>query len=399
MNKKKGNILYGQSGGPTSVINSSFYGLIKASYRYKNKINKIFVMHYGIEGLLENDYFIIDPKTYKKYKKLINTSGAYCGSNRFKLKDEYHYKKILEFFKNNNIKYFFYNGGNDSMDTINKISKYLIKNNYDCKCIGIPKTIDNDLIGTDFSFGFPSAAKFVINSLININDDHKSYRVGRVNIVEIMGRNAGWLTASSLLASRYGVDIDLIYLPEYPFNTDEFIKKVDEIYSKKNNCLIVVSEGIKDINNNLISIQSGALDNFNHQALGGVSHFLANLIENKLHYKTRAIELSLLQRANSFSPSKIDRDLAIKGSKFILKNAIKGENDKMLTIEYKNNKYNFNFISLNEVANKERKMGEEFLDPSTRLIKDNYLDYVARLIKGNVNTFNKDGIIDHLFTK
>lgn len=401
MFKEKANILYGQSGGPTSVINSSFYGLIKEANKHRNKIDKVICMHYGIEGLLNEDLFIIDPSDYQEYKKLENTSGAFFGSNRYKLKkyqeDETDYKKILEIFKKYNIRYFFYNGGNDSMDSIKKIDEYLKLNNYKCDTIGIPKTIDNDLIGTDFSFGFPSSAKFVINSVLNVYNDDMSYKKGRVNIIEVMGRNAGWLTASSIILKDYGVNIDLIYLPEFSFNIDEFLTKVNSIYSKKGHCLIVISEGVKNENNKLIYQANLKKDEFNHHSLGGVSSFLASLVQENLNFKVRAIELSLLQRANSFSPSKVDLTLAQKASSFALKKVMKKDiNNQMIKIEFNEDKYKFSFIDIKEVANKERKMDETYLDYSKKEIKDDYKKYIKRLIKGNVNTFSKNGIIDFL---
>lgn len=401
MFKEKANILYGQSGGPTSVINSSFYGLIKEANKHRNKIDKVICMHYGIEGLLNEDLFIIDPSDYQEYKKLENTSGAFFGSNRYKLKkyqeDETDYKKILEIFKKYNIRYFFYNGGNDSMDSIKKIDEYLKLNNYKCDTIGIPKTIDNDLIGTDFSFGFPSSAKFVINSVLNVYNDDMSYKKGRVNIIEVMGRNAGWLTASSIILKDYGVNIDLIYLPEFSFNIDEFLTKVNSIYSKKGHCLVVISEGVKNENNKLIYQANLKKDEFNHHSLGGVSSFLASLVQENLNFKVRAIELSLLQRANSFSPSKVDLTLAQKASSFALKKVMKKDiNNQMIKIEFNEDKYKFSFIDIKEVANKERKMDETYLDYSKKEIKDGYKKYIKRLIKGNVNTFSKNGIIDFL---
>lgn len=398
---KKANILYGQSGGPTSVINTSFLGLIKQANKHKDKIDKIICMHYGIEGLLNEDLIEIDPSNHENYKKLENTSGAFFGSNRYKLKkieeDETDYKKILEIFKKYNIRYFFYNGGNDSMDTIYKIDQYLKLNNYKCDTIGIPKTIDNDLVLTDFSFGFPSSAKFVINSIINVYNDDASYKNGRVNIIEVMGRNVGWLTASSKILEDYNIKVDLIYLPEFVFEIEEFLNKVNEIYSKQKHCLVVVSEGIKDKNNKLIYQANSKKDEFNHHSLGGVASFLASLVEEKLNFKVRGIELSLLQRANSFSPSKIDMDLAKKASSFALKNVLKKDiNSQMITIKYKKDSYHFSFTPISLIANKERKMDENYLDYSKKEIKDEYKKYIKRLIKGKVDTFNKDGIIDFL---
>ena len=400
----KGNILYGQSGGPTSVINTSFYGLVMEASKNSDKIDKFYSMKYGIEGLLNEELIEIDFKNYTKYQKLLNTSGAYFGSNRYKLKDfskdETDYIKILEIFKKYNIRYFFYNGGNDSMDTINKISRYLKLKNYDCQCLGIPKTIDNDLMHTDFSFGFPSAAKFVINSIINIYNDDASYKVGRVNIVEVMGRNVGWLTASSYFLKTIGIDVDLIYLPEFIFNIDEFLNKVNEIYSKKKHCLVVVSEGIKNKNNELIYEANSSLDVFSHHSLGGVSHYLASLVESKFNFKVRSIELSLLQRANSFSPSKTEQDLALSSSSFLLKEAFNNKdlNQKMLTINYdeNNSSYKFDFADISLVANKERKIDDKYLDYKNKNVTNEFSSYIKRLNKGKLDTFSEEGYIDFL---
>ena len=395
MNKLKGNLLYGQSGGPTSIINTSAYGLFIEAFNNKNIINKIYDLNYGIQGLLEEK--IIEIKNDSNLKKLLNTPGSFFGSNRFKLGDIKEeilvYKRILEVFKNFNIRYFFYNGGNDSMDTINKIGIFFKNNNYECRLIGINKTIDNDLVNTDFSLGYVSAAKFIINSTIEIALDDLSYQKGRVNIIETMGRNTGWLAASSSLASVKGLKPDLIYVPEIPFDIETFLKKVKEIYQKKKHCLVVVSEGIKDNEGNFIYQSTPLLDRFDHNQLGGVAIKLASYINEKLNYKTRYFELSLLQRASSITTSSLEQKIAIELSRFALASAIAGESNKIVVINrIKSNPYEYNFslVPLKDVANKERKLELKYIDSINSSINDEFIDYLLPLIDGN------DGILDIL---
>src|SRR5574344_1047573 len=280
-----GNLLYGQSGGPTSVINSSAYGLFTEAFKSK-EIQEVYAMHFGLEGLLKEDLIKIN-------------------------KDDNSLEKIYSVFKKYNIRYFFYNGGNDSMDTIYQISKFLKSKEYECYCIGIPKTIDNDLIETDHTPGYASSAKFIANTITEIYYDDHSYLKGRVNIVEIMGRNTGWLTASSALASINGAKPDLIYVPETSFDVDSFLAKVQKIYEEKHHCLVCVSEGIHDKDNRPLLEQNKIYDAFNHLQLGGVSRYLEELVHNRFGYSTRSFELSLLQRANSMAPSEVDIDEAI----------------------------------------------------------------------------------------
>ena len=343
MSKIIGNLLYGQSGGPTSIINTSAYYLFKEALKHK-EINKIYTLHYGIEGIINND--LREYIDSNEYKKLLTTPGAYFGSNRYKLHDEETdkevYELILNTFKKYNIRYFFYNGGNDSMDTINKISKYLRKNNYDCYCIGINKTIDNDLCETDFSLGYASAAKFIINTVLEIYADDMSYSKGRVNIIETMGRNAGWLSASAKLCELKGAKVDMIFVPENPLDLNSFLEKVKNIYEKKHHMIIVTSEGIKDKNGKFIFESESLLDQFGHNQLGGVSINLANLIKEKLGYKTRYYELSLLQRANVICKSKIEEKIAKEVSSFAVKSAFKGISDKVVIIKAnRDNEYKY----------------------------------------------------------
>ncbi len=381
-----GNLLYGQSGGPTSIINTSAYGIFIEAFKHQDIIKDVYAMNYGIKGLLLDKLTKID-KDDKDLKKLLNTPGSFYGSNRFKLKsykdDKETYEKILNTFKRHNIRYFFYNGGNDSMDTIHKIGDYFKLNNYECNCIGIIKTIDNDLPHTDFSIGYPTAAKFIINSAIEIYLDDHSYEEGRVNIIETMGRNAGWLAASAKLMEIKGIKPDLIYVPEIIFDIDDFLARVKEIYDKNKHVLVVVSEGLKNKDGEFIFQTNSLLDSFGHNQLGGLSIKLANLITNKLGIKTRYYELSLLQRANSTSISKTEQKIAINLSKFAVKEAIKGVTQKAVVIKrVSSNPYKVKFetVNIDEIANQERYLDDKYIDKENHYITDEFVEYLYPLI-------------------
>ena len=392
----KGNAIYGQSGGPTSIINTSFYGIIEGC-KNSEYIDNLYVMNYGIEGLLNENLSKIDNS--KDYCSLIFTPGAFAGSNRYKIKDykddETDYLKLLEIFKKYNIHYFFYNGGNDSMHTLNKIGEYFKLKNYPLKVIGIPKTIDNDLYNNYFSLGFLSASNFIKNATLEIALDDYSYKKGRVNIIETMGRNAGWLASSSLLIEEYGIDIDILALPEVPFDVTNFLAKVKEIYESKGHCLVVISEGIKNKDNKLIYKANLKKDEFNHHSLGGISHYLCSLIEKEYGYKTRAFELSLLQRASSLTLSEKEVKIAIKMSKFLVKEAtLKDTNFKVGCIKLsKNNKLILGLEDLENVANFERKMDQSFFNLDSSINKDKVKEYFNPLKSKILNPYDKDGFI------
>lgn len=381
-----GNMLYGQSGGPTSMINTSAFGLFKEAFKHQ-EIKEIFATKFGIKGILTDTLIRIQNKV--NLPNLINTPGAYFGSNRYKLKkyDEDHesYELILKTFKKHNIRYFFYNGGNDSMDTIRKISDYFKLVKYECNCIGIIKTIDNDLVSTDFSLGYPTAAKFIINSVIEITLDDLSYEEGRVNIIETMGRNEGWLAASSKLAALKGLEPDLIYVPETAFDKDDFLNRIKEIYDKKKHCVVVISEGIKDKDGHFISEMVKKDDGFGHNQLGGASIKLASLVTRTLGYKTRYFELSLLQRANSLCISKTEEMIALKLSRYALKSALNGKNNLCVTINRVNSnpyRYKFKLVPISEIANAERPLPLEYINKNGCSINDSFIDYLSPLIDG-----------------
>ena len=310
----KGNIIYGQSGGPTAVINSSLAGAIEASK--EAGVKKIYGMHYGIEGFLNED--IIDLREHVKdaadISLLRRTPSAFLGSCRYKLPkiegNEDVYEKIFEILEKYDIQYFLYNGGNDSMDTVKMLSDYAQLHNKPQRFMGVPKTIDNDLPVTDHCPGYGSAAKYIATSLKEIITDSDCYGPYRTSvcIVEIMGRHAGWLTAAAALG---GNKPDLIYLPEVSFDPDDFIKRIKKLAETKSSITVAVSEGIKLEDGRFVcelGSSSDKLDAFGHKQLSGVGTYLAALISDKTGIKARAIEFSTLQRCASHVVSRTDAD-------------------------------------------------------------------------------------------
>ena len=312
MSELKGACVIGQSGGPTSVINSSVLGALEAALDNPS-ITRVFGMAHGIKGLLNDDLYDIDKEDRDELALLRYTPSSALGSCRYKLADpdvdDTDYKRILEIFKKYDIRYFFYNGGNDSMDTCNKVSKYMMKSGYECRVMGIPKTIDNDLFGTDHCPGFASAAKYIATSCMEIYQDARVYDTGMVCVVEIMGRHAGWLAGAAGLATAMGAGPDLVYLPETDFDMKKFLADVKKIYDEKGNCLVAVSEGIHYADGSFVSeAKTSATDGFGHAQLGGLASMLADTVKNELGCKVRGIELSLLQRCAAHCASKTDVD-------------------------------------------------------------------------------------------
>lgn len=379
----KCNAIYGQSGGPTSVINSSLYGVIK-QIQQEDEIETLFIMENGIKGLIDNNIKDIKDIPNEQIELLPYTPSAIAGSIRYKLKkhtdDQTDYLKILDTLKKNNIKYIFLNGGNDSMDTSLKLLSFLETTDYDCKVIGIPKTIDNDLIITDHTPGYGSSAKFITSAIKTIAYDNNCYPKGRVNIVEIMGRDAGWLTASSALCLENGPD--LIYLPEVPFDLDKFLNDVKNVFLQKQRCLVAVSEGIRKENGEFIFTQNSK-DAFAHHQLGGVGLYLASLVEEKLGFSTRAIELSLLQRCYSPITSLTDVNEAIECGKTAVKFALNNHNGVMVGM-FRNDNYDIDYkpIDLKEVANQIKYMPKNMINPEGNHVTKDFIDYALPLING-----------------
>ncbi len=397
----KGAAVIGQSGGPSSVINASAYGAIKTALD-SDVITNVYGMANGILGILNDDLMDMSKEDPEELKYMKYTPSSALGSCRYKLKDpdvdDTDYKKILEIFKKHDIRYFFYNGGNDSMDTCNKISKFMLKNGYECRCMGIPKTIDNDLAGTDHCPGFASAAKYIATSVMEVYRDSTVYDTGMVTIVECMGRHAGWLTAAAALAPA-GQGADLIYLPEVDFDFDKFTATVKKIYAAKKKCLIVVSEGIHDKEGTFIAEYANknmAKDSFGHAQLGGLAAFLANHIKNETGAKVRGIELSLLQRCAAHCASQTDIDESFSAGKAAVENAVAGITDKMVGFErvYEDGKYvcKVKLFDLTVVANTEKKVPLEWITESGDGINQGFVDYCLPLIQGETQLEKVNGL-------
>ena len=400
MNKLKGACLFGQSGGPTSVINSSALGVLETALG-EDCITAVYGCAHGIKGILNDCLYDISQEDKKELSLLRYTPSSALGSCRYKLKDssvdDTDYKRILEIFQKYNIRYFFYNGGNDSMDTCNKVSKYLMSQGYECRIMGVPKTIDNDLFGTDHCPGFGSAAKYIATSCMEIYQDANVYDTGTVVIVEIMGRNAGWLTAASALASHMGGGPDLIYLPEQPFDLEAAMAQIKEVYDKRNNCLVALSEGIMDKDGKFIAEygQDVATDAFGHKQMGGAGAFVANEVKSRFGYKVRSIELSLLQRCAAHSASLTDIEEAYQAGKTAVELAVSGVTDKMVAFERKEGaEYQLEMkpVPLDIVANTEKKVPTQWIRPDHTGLTDDFIAYALPLIQGETQLPYENGL-------
>lgn len=392
MGELRGACVIGQSGGPTSVINASAAGAIQTALKTEC-ITKVYGAANGIKGILDDKLYDMSLEDACELDLLRNTPSSALGSCRYKLKsadvDETDYKRILEIFKKYDIRYFFYNGGNDSMDTCNKVSKYMQKAGYECRIMGIPKTIDNDLFGTDHCPGYGSAAKYIATSTMEIYHDARVYDTGMITVLEIMGRNAGWLTAASAIATHFGAGPDLIYLPEIDFDLEKCLADVEKIYKANGKVIIAVSEGIKDKDGKYISEYGSSLaqtkDSFGHAQLGGLAATLANIIKEKTGAKVRGIEFSLLQRCAAHMASKTDVDEAYMAGKAAVDNAVAGITDKMVGYERaQGDEYKclIKLLDLNVVANTEKKVPREWINAEGNGLNKEFIDYALPLIQG-----------------
>ncbi len=395
-----GSCIFGQSGGPTSVINASAYGVIRAALD-ADEITKVYGAAHGIQGVLKDELYVMDEEDPEELRYLLHTPSSELGSCRYKMadpeKDDSDYKRILEIFKKYNVRYFFYNGGNDSMDTCNKISRYMKSVNYDCRVMGVPKTIDNDLFGTDHCPGFASAAKYIATSCMEINKDARVYDNGMIVVVEIMGRHAGWLAASAALATAYGSGPDLIYLPECDFDMDQFLADVDALYKKNGKVFVAVSEGIHYADGSFVSeAKTSATDGFGHAQLGGLASLLADVLKNHTGAKVRGIEFSLLQRCGAHIASETDVEEACNAGRVAVEKAIEGETGYMVAFEreMKDGVYHcgYRLLPLESVANYEKKVPLEWINEQHNGLKQEFIDYALPLIQGEANVPKEDSL-------
>ncbi|MGI6113609.1 MAG: 6-phosphofructokinase [Mahellales bacterium] len=400
----KGNCIIGQSGGPTAVINASLYGIINEATK-SSSIHKIYGARNGILGVLKEDFIDMTQMDSNTVEKIRLTPASALGTCRFRLQDpsvnKHQYDRILEVFSANNIRYFFYIGGNDSMDTVQKIDQYAKEVGYPLSIIGVPKTVDNDLNGTDHCPGFGSAAKYIITSIIEAMYDCKSYDDDTILIVEVMGRDAGWLAAASALIKDYeDFGPDFIYLPETIFCYEKFINNVKNLCTKKKNILIVAAEGIKDNLGRYISSENASnFDGFKHKALGGVSQVLKGILQDKITKRIKTINLGLLQRCSMHMASLVDFNEAQLVGEAAVKYALKGETGKMVGIKRLNNSpYSVEpcISSLERVANHIKKVPVHWVCEKKNNIKDDCLEYFRPLVQGYVPYPNVYGIPQYM---
>ena len=404
------NMIVGQSGGPTAVINGSLYGVVSEGFKHPESIEHVYGMINGIEGFLSNQIMDMHPLLKNGDLELIRTTpGSYLGSCRYKLPEDLNnpvYPELFQKFEDYNIGYFFYIGGNDSMDTVSKLSRYAAKIQSPIRVIGVPKTIDNDLVETDHTPGFGSAAKFVATTVREIAIDASVYDNKKsVTIVEIMGRHAAWLTAASALARKFeGDNPVLIYLPEVAFNQEDFLEKVKKALETTPNLVVCVSEGINDGNGTFICefASDVGVDTFGHKMLTGSGKYLENLIKEKLGVKVRSVELNVSQRCSSSCLSKTDLDEADHSGAFAVNAALNGETGKMISFVRTNTspyELSFSTADVNIICNQEKAVPLSWITKDGSDVTDEFIRYAAPLIQGSVDVPTENGLPLFAFRK
>lgn len=402
----KGNVLVGQSGGPTTVINASLAGVLSAAFN-SEQIDTVYGMINGIQGLMDEHLLNLTQEfkgNEKKLEQLRVTPSMYLGSCRYKLKnpdeDASDLERVFQLIKKYNIRYFLYIGGNDSMDTVDKVSRYAKERDYDIKVIGIPKTIDNDLMEIDHTPGFGSAAKYIATSILEMAHDTYIYYMQSVLIVEVMGRNAGWLTAASVLArNAYNEAPHLIYLPESDFSTEQFIADIKEQLKQRKQVIVAVSEGIHDANGEYISAKSTKTDQFGHVMLSGNGKYLEALVQKEIGCKVRSVELNVLQRCAAHISSSTDVSEAFHLGEKAIDAVLNGRTDEMTSLRrISNEPYRVEYITVpvSEVANKEKKIPLEWINEAGNDVKQELIDYLKPLIEGEVKVEYKEGIPNYI---
>lgn len=404
------NVIVGQSGGPTSVINSSLAGVYEAARQ--RGAEHVYGMMHGVAGLLEGKYIDLNEtlKTSVEIELLKRTPSSYLGSCRYKLPDwktpegEKVYEKLMEILKKLDVGYFFYIGGNDSMDTIGKLADYGAHVGSDIRFMGVPKTIDNDLCVTDHTPGYGSAAKYIGVVMKEIIRDATVYGTKYVTIVEIMGRNAGWLTAAAALAKGDDCEgVDMICLPEVPFNVDRFIEKVARMQEKKASIVIAVSEGVKLEDGRYVCELADdvhAVDAFGHKALTGTARFLANTVARSLDTKTRCIELSTLQRCAGHLTSRTDITEAYQVGGAAVKAAFDGHTGEMVALKRISNapyQCTTELHPISEVANLEKKVPLEWVNEDHTQMKQEFIDYAMPLVQAELTPIYISGLAHHIY--
>ena len=382
-----GACIFGQSGGPTAVINASAYGVISAALEAE-EITKVYGASHGIKGVLDDKLYVMDEEDPEELRLLLHTPSSELGSCRYKIADpetdDTDYKRILEIFKKYNVRYFFYNGGNDSMDTCNKVSKLAQAEGLDVKVIGIPKTMDNDLDITDHCPGFGSAARYAAEASCELALDASGLPI-HVVVLELMGRNAGWVTAASALAARATNCEVLTYLPEVPVDEHKMLADIERAWAKGKGLLVTVSEGICGLDGKPLA-STGIVDGFGHTIPGGTAQHVTDSIIEKLRIKSRAEKPGLLGRAAIPYASPVDREEAYAVGKRAVEAALAGETDAMVAIDaHRGETYRFDLFltPLEKVANVEKKFPLEWILDGNK-IDGRFFDYAMPLMMDHV---------------
>ena len=409
----RGNAVVGQSGGPTAAINATHAGVIKGALTEAcDSIDTLYGMRNGVQGLLAEDLVDLSAMFTKggtfdedKFALLKQTPAAALGSCRKKLpdpdKDPAFFDGLIEIFKRHNIRYFFYIGGNDSMDTVAKLTKYLATSDYEMRCVGVPKTIDNDLVGTDHTPGFGSAAKYIAATMQEIIRDCNVYKLPAVTIVEIMGRDAGWLTASAALTGRIcGVKPDYVYLPERVFDADSFIEDVKRALETKFAVVIAVSEGVRFADGRYVGegTQSGVADAFGHKYLAGTGKALEQMVKERVGCKVRSVELNICQRCASHIASATDIEESVRTGMTAAVSAANGATGVMVCAVRAEGEYSIDFVTkeIASIANAIKTVPDEHINEAGNDITEEGIDYILPLIMGELDTKYEMGLPVHL---
>ena len=394
----EGNCLVAQSGGPTSVINASLAGVVAEALNHEC-IEEVYGGINGVLGILNEQLVDLASETQQTIRALRHTPGAALGTCRFKLKRQQDFERILQVFEAHNIRYFFYIGGNDSQDTADKISKLAQERNYALRVIGIPKTIDNDLVTTDHTPGYGSVIKYVATTVKEIACDNAGMgQHDLVQIIEVMGRSAGWIAAGASLAKRRdepNAAPHLIYLPEVAFSPEKFVTDVQGVLQKEKYCVVVVGEGLVDGDGNYVATKSAGTDAFGHTQLGGAGDYLRSLVEESLQVKARLVTLGMAQRAAAHCSSETDNNEAYLAGQAAVSAAIAGKTDKMVTLlrgDGEHYKCETGLADLSEVANGVKKLPESWINEDGVSMNFNFYKYALPLIQGEVQVPYENGV-------
>ncbi len=387
----KKNLVFAQSGGPTSVINGSCYGIISEAKKHGIKI---FAAKYGVVGILKDDLLDVTNISESDLNLLRFSPSAAFGTCRYKLKDE-DFEKISEIFDEHQIGYFLYIGGNDSMDTAHRLSEHMKKTGRDISVVGVPKTIDNDLTNTHFCPGYGSAAKFIATNTREMALDAEVYGKNAITIVEVMGRDSGFLAAASALAKDDVVDSPhLIYLPEVVFEEDAFLGDVERSLKDNGNAFIVASEGLKGKDGKYVHeyIREAEADAFGNIQMGGAGRYLEHIVSRHIKTKIRAVELSIIQRCAAHSASLVDNNVAVMVGKTGVDKIMNGIDDIMISIEKTEKGFEPGAVQLSKVANYTKPFPKEWIDNTNRWVTKEAMDYMLPLIQGQVEVPYVNGL-------